>query len=320
MSQVLPSHIPATYRGQRLDATLASLCPEFSRTQLSAGLKSGTILVNGEITQPKTKVLGEEQLTFQQDAFLPVYPMEALPESIPLDICYEDDDILVINKPVGLVVHPGAGNPTHTLVNALLFHDPALQALPRAGIIHRLDKHTTGLLLVAKNKASYHVLTNTMRERHIKRYYLALVQGRIVTPNTINTAFGRDPRNRLKMAVRREGKEAITRYQPIQHFHRFTLLQVELLTGRTHQIRVHMAHIKHPIVGDPLYGSPPPLPFETPQFIRDAFNAFKRQALHAHKLCFAHPITHKPIELEAPLPADFTDLLTLLESQNASFS
>ena len=309
--------IPDLYQGQRLDAVLAQLFPDFSRTHLSRALKAGAFLLNNQPAPPKQRLKGGESLSLDRALIASPLPNTALPEAIPLTLLYEDEQLLVINKPAGLIVHPGAGNPQHTLVNALLFYHPQLQHLPRAGLIHRLDKDTTGALLIAKTQTAYTALSTQMRARQIQRQYVALVQGHLPLPYTLTTHFGRDPRNRLKMAVTAQGREAITHYQALRCFQHFTLLHVTLLTGRTHQIRVHLTYIKHPIVGDPLYGKPLPLGrLDSPE-LRSTLLSFSRQALHAETLSFMHPITHTPLTLQAPLPEDLKALLACLENTDA---
>ncbi|MFZ4077126.1 MAG: 23S rRNA pseudouridine(1911/1915/1917) synthase RluD [Legionellaceae bacterium] len=309
--------IPREYHGQRIDRILAQMIPEFSRAQLTHALKNGQILVNGGQSKPKDTMYGGESITFMQDiSFANKEVKEALPEDIPLDIIYEDEDCILINKPAGLIVHPGAGNPTHTLVNALLYHDPSLEALPRAGIIHRLDKDTTGILIVAKTPTAHTALIRDMQARTIQRRYLALVHGHLIAGATIETGFGRDPQNRVKMAVTPHGKEAITSFTIRKQYQWATLLDVQLLTGRTHQIRVHMAHIRHPILGDPLYGDKGRQPKGLNDDLRMLYTHFKRQALHAHTLTFNHPKTHEAMTLTAPIPNDLHRLLHAMDAQN----
>lgn len=309
--------VPASLHNQRIDVVLAELIPEFSRSQLSSWLKQGKITVNQHTFKPKDKISGGELIDFDVDfEAMESKVHQALPENIPLSIVFEDEHLLVINKPAGLVVHPGAGNPNHTLVNALLYHEPALEQLPRAGIIHRLDKDTTGLLIVAKTFASHTSLVRQMQERDIQRRYLTLVQGHVISGGEIDTYFGRHPRNRLKMAVCTHGRQAITRYSLKKQYHYYTLLEVQLLTGRTHQIRVHMDYIKHPVVGDPLYGGRMRYPGEADETLLQVLQQFKRQALHAMSLSLTHPHTHEPLHFEAVLPDDFQHLLTALDKHH----
>lgn len=296
--------VPFEYHGQRVDVALAQLLPEFSRSQLTIWLKEGKVTVNNRQYKPKEKLVGAEVIHFNIGDCAPNVSVCA--ENIPLDIVYEDEHVLVVNKPSGLVVHPGAGNPNHTLVNALLHHAPVLEQLSRAGIVHRLDKDTTGLLIVAKTLSAHTNLIRQMQARQIKRHYQVLVHGYVIAGGTIDTFYGRHPRNRLKMAVCQHGKQAITHYRVQKHYPDMSLLAVELMTGRTHQIRVHMAHINHSVVGDPLY---------TGRNKKAPFN-FKRQALHAGFLSFMHPHTQQILTCTAPLPDDFQSLLHLLDEED----
>ncbi|MFC3907717.1 23S rRNA pseudouridine(1911/1915/1917) synthase RluD [Legionella dresdenensis] len=306
--------VPRELHGQRIDAVLAQLIPDYSRSQLTNWLKQQKITVNNRLLKPKDKVNGGETIQFAVDFGNLDNKMESCqPEDIPLDIVYEDEFLLVINKPAGLIVHPGAGNPAHTLVNALLHHSPSLQQIPRAGIIHRLDKDTTGLLVIAKTLATHTSLVRQMHDREIQRRYITLVQGHLVSSGTIDTFYGRHPRNRLKMAVCEHGREAITHYFIKKHYQAFTLLDVQLETGRTHQIRVHMAHINHPVIGDPLYGRVR-FPREAAPELINALQNFRRQALHAHTLALVHPETAEHLTFEGALPDDFQTLLTCLDT------
>lgn len=315
---VLCSHeivIAPELHGERADVALAKILPQYSRSQLSIWLKQGLITINGKNCKPKEKVMNGDLIQVRDYKIqLPVKTGELQPEAIPLEIIYEDEWLLIVNKPANLVVHPGAGNWQHTLVNGLLHYHPDLKALPRAGIIHRLDKDTTGLLVVGKTLESHTALSRQMQQREIHRSYLALVYGHIVAGGSIETHYGRHPVNRLKMAVCEEGREAITHYRIKKKYNNMTLLDVRLLTGRTHQIRVHMAHIKHPIVGDPLYGGRTKLPSSCTAKLRETIINFKRQALHAAHLEFIHPVREEVVDFSAPLPQDFKDLLQALES------
>jgi 23S rRNA pseudouridine1911/1915/1917 synthase len=237
-----------------------------------------------------------------------------LPEAIPIEVLHEDAAVLVVNKPVGLVVHPGAGNPSHTLQNALLAHDPALATVPRAGIVHRLDKDTSGLLVVARTIEAHAVLVERLRERDITREYIALCVGVVTGGGTVDQPIGRHRTDRLRMAIRPDGRDAVTHYRLVERFPSHSLLRVSLETGRTHQIRVHLAHIGHPLVGDPLYGGRRQLTAGTDPVVKAALAAFRRQALHAARLQFAHPLTGRDIDVEAPLPADFAALLAVLHA------
>ena len=308
--------VPEHYAGLRTDVVLAQLLPKFSRTQLSKWLQMGLITLDQRIHKAKDKVCGGELIVIQE---LPqTIDGSNIAENLPLDIVYEDEDLIVINKPAGLVVHPGAGNLQHTLVNALLYHDPRLQALPRAGIVHRLDKDTTGLLIVAKHLESYTQLIRQMQTRAIQRCYIALVVGELISGGTIHTCYGRHPHHRLKMAVCNQGKEAITEFRLREKYNSFTLLDVRLLTGRTHQIRVHMAHNRHPIVGDTLYNPNKCYKSTLSEKLRLTLQNFPRQALHACSLSLLHPSTAANLTLHAPLPDDFQELLQILAEEPRS--
>lgn len=302
--------IPRDYCGQRIDAVLAQLLPTYSRSQLTQWLKLGLLTVNAAIIKPKEKVIGGEfiSLTVPKEE-----KTQLVAENIPLNIIFEDEDLLVVNKEAGIVVHPGAANYEHTLVNALLYYHSELNLLPRAGIVHRLDKDTTGLLVVAKTLDSHTALTRLMQNREIKRHYLALVQGHLISGGEINTFYGRHPHQRIKMAVCKQGREAITHYTINKQYGFFTLLNVQLFTGRTHQIRVHTAYIKHPIVGDPLYGSRIRIPVQASPELIQQLQQFKRQALHAVTLSFNHPFSEQPLTFTAPIPDDFSTLLQALD-------
>lgn len=306
--------VPREYHNQRIDSVLAHLLPDYSRSQISNWIKSGTVTLNQKTCKPKDKALDGDQISINVDLNLTDNNFDhCAPEAIPLDVVYEDDELLVLNKPAGMVVHPGAGNREHTLVNALLHHAPSLHHLPRAGIIHRLDKDTTGLLVVAKTLIAHTSLIRQMQARDIQRHYITLVQGHVISGGIIETCFGRHPRNRLKMAVLKHGREAITHYAVKKQYQEYTLLDVKLMTGRTHQIRVHLTHINHPVVGDPLYGSRMKFPANASPELRTLIQEFKRQALHACSLAFFHPKTEQELTFTAPLPDDFQLLLNTLD-------
>lgn len=317
MKDIIPEEIrlPQALHGQRIDQALAQLFPQYSRSQLSHWLKQALITVNQKAVKPKEKVMGGDLITVSIDwSALENQNQSCLAEAIPLDIVYEDASLLVINKQAGLVVHPGAGNQQHTLVNALLHHCPSLEQLPRAGIVHRLDKETTGLLVVGKTLTAHTSLVRQMQEKTIQRRYICLVHGHVISGGEIDTAFGRHPRNRLKMAVCAQGRQAITFYSIKKQYQCVTLLDVQLMTGRTHQIRVHMAHINHPVVGDPLYGGRSRISAQLDPALRQSLMAFKRQALHAASLSFVHPETSEVLTLTAILPDDFQALLSTLDN------
>lgn len=307
--------VPAAAAGRRLDAVLAELFPGYSRSRLSTWVKSGHVTVDGAPARPRDPVHGGEAVTL--DAFEEVQT-RAGPEDIPLALLYEDEHVFVLDKPAGLVVHPGAGNPAGTLVNALLHRDPALDKLPRAGIVHRLDKDTSGVMVVARTLPAHTALVAQLSAREVHRQYLAVVVGALVSGGTAHAAIERHPRDRLRMAVREDGKDAVTHYRLRERFRAHTALECRLETGRTHQIRVHMAHLRHPIVGDPLYGGPLKLPKGASEDLIAALRGFKRQALHAQVLEFAHPVGGQPVRCEAPLPADMLHLLRLLREDAAA--
>lgn len=301
--------IPEESAGKRLDHALSLLLPDYSRMQIQAWIQEGAVTLNNQVVKSKTKVKGGETVVL--NAMLESTG-EWLAEALPLDIVFEDEYLLVINKPANVVVHPGAGNKSKTLLNALLHHAEGQRLLPRAGILHRIDKDTTGLLIVAKTVEALTHLQRDLSAKRIKREYLALVKGQITSGGRIDAPIGRHPKQRTKMAVVQNGKPAATSYRVKQRFPFHTLLHVQLETGRTHQIRVHMAHIGHPIVGDPLYGSREKLTKKMPQSLVHAIQAFKRQALHAFYISFAHPITKKTLTFELQMPEDMQQLIKML--------
>lgn len=305
--------VPDTAAGRRFDVVLAELFPEFSRSRLAEWIKSGDARLDGQVVKPRDPVRGGE--TASLNVVLETQT-HALPEDIPLEVLYEDADVFVLDKPAGLVVHPGAGNPTGTLVNALLHRDPGLSALPRAGIVHRLDKDTSGVMVVARTLPAHTALVAQLAARDVHRQYLAIVVGALVSGGTANAAIDRHPRDRLKMAVREDGREAVTHYRLRERFRAHTALECRLETGRTHQIRVHMAHLRHPILGDPLYGGPLKLPKGATEELTAALRAFKRQALHAETLAFEHPVSGEQVEVSAPAPADMQELMKLLREDS----
>jgi 23S rRNA pseudouridine1911/1915/1917 synthase len=303
--------VPETSAGRRFDAVLAELFPEFSRSRLATWIKSGDALLDGQPVRPRDPVRGGEEVVLT--AVLETQT-RAEPEDIPLEILYEDSEVFVIDKPAGLVVHPGAGNPTGTLVNALLHRDPTLSTLPRAGIVHRLDKDTSGVMVVARTLPAPTALVAQLAARAVHRQYLAVVVGALVSGGTAASAIDRHPRDRIRMAVREDGRDAVTHYRLRERFRAHTALECRLETGRTHQIRVHMADLKHPIVGDPIYGGPLKLPRAASDALIAVLRGFKRQALHAETLEFIHPASGEPLRLSAPLPADMQQLLQALRA------
>ena len=291
--------IPLEMAGLRLDQALARLLPGESRSRLARLIEEGHVRVDGEPAASRRKLKSGESV----DVALVARPVDEafLPEAIALAVVHEDDDVLVVDKPPGLVVHPGSGNWAGTLLNALLHHAPATASLPRAGIVHRLDKDTSGLLVVAKNEAAQAELVRQLQARSVKRTYVALVRGHLEAPATVDAPIGRHPVHRTRMAVVASGKPAVTHLRVREAFARHTLLECDLETGRTHQIRVHLASIGHPIEGDPVYGG-------------RGERLLPRQALHAWKLAFRHPRTGEAMRFEAPLPADLRALLARLRA------
>jgi 23S rRNA pseudouridine1911/1915/1917 synthase len=306
----LKAHVPEGYKGLRLDQALAKCFPEHSRSRLTQWIKERKVSVDGEHWEPKAKVHGGETISVEA-SLVPV--QEDVAEEIPLNVVYEDEDILVVNKPANLVVHPAAGNPQGTLLNALLFHAPQLSHLPRAGIVHRLDKDTTGLMVVAKTLPAHTALVSKLQKREIERKYYALIGTQMIAGGTVDEPIGRHHQHRKKMTVTHTGKPARTHYRCKKRYRGFTLLDVKLETGRTHQIRVHLSHIDHPIVGDSLYGWRYRIPAQSTPALQQALSEFKRQALHAYSLGLHHPISGEWMEWQAPIPADFSALLALLE-------
>ncbi|WP_130831251.1 23S rRNA pseudouridine(1911/1915/1917) synthase RluD [[Erwinia] mediterraneensis] len=303
--------------GQRLDQILAELFPDYSRSRIKEWILARRVSVNGIIIdKPKEKMLGGEQVAINAE-IEEEQRWEA--QNIVLDIVYEDDDILVINKPRDLVVHPGAGNPDGTVLNALLYHYPAIADVPRAGIVHRLDKDTTGLMVVAKTVPAQTHLVESLQLREITREYEAVAIGTMTAGGTVEEPIARHSTKRTHMAVHPMGKPAVTHYRIMEHFRAHTRLRLRLETGRTHQIRVHMAHINHPLVGDPLYGGRPRPPKGASDDFIATLRAFDRQALHATMLRLYHPITGIEMEWHAPLPQDMVDLIDALKADTQEF-
>jgi 23S rRNA pseudouridine1911/1915/1917 synthase len=307
--EFLQKEIPMDLSGHRLDQALASMFPEYSRSRLQSWIKLGLVSVDDRAMRSRDTVTGGEQVVLKPRAEVSV---TSLPEAIKLDIAYEDDDLLIVNKPVGLVVHPGAGNTRGTLMNGLLHHHPSLEELPRAGIVHRLDKDTSGLLLVGKTLQAHTALVRALAERHISRHYLAVCNGVLTGGGTINAPLGRHPVDRRKMTVREDGKPAVSHYRVIERFRAHTYVSVQLETGRTHQIRVHFAHRRHPLLGDTVYGGRLKLPKGASEELIETLRLFRRQALHAARLVFAHPVSGVEIEAQCAPPDDFKSLLSTL--------
>ena len=308
-TEVFECKVPEESSGERVDQALAKLFPDYSRSRLQTWLKEGQILINGEVKRAKDKVLGGEHIELKV-----ILGSENVwePENIPLDIVYEDEHLLVVNKPPTMVVHPAAGNYNGTMLNALLHHAPELEAIPRAGIVHRLDKETSGLLVVARTLTSQKILVEQLQARTFLREYDAIIRGSVTAGSTINKPIGRHPINRKRMAVNDKGKTAITHYRVNERYRLHTKLTVKLETGRTHQIRVHMAYINHAILGDPVYGGRFKIPAASDDEFVEALKGFKRQALHARHLGLVHPATNEFIEWEIEEPQDMIDIQNVL--------
>lgn len=306
----LAAQVDESQYGKRLDQVIAELFPDYSRSRLKEWLLDGKVTVDGNvITKARTKVAGNEEITVEAELEVEVHHQG---EDIPLNIVYEDEHILVINKPADLVVHPGAGNQSGTILNALLHHYPDIETVPRAGIVHRLDKDTTGLMVVAKTVPAQTQLVADLQERYITREYEAVCLGRLTAGGTVDKPIGRHPTKRTCMAVNEFGRESVTHYRVIAKFREHTHIRLRLETGRTHQIRVHMSHIRHPLVGDYQYGGRVKTPKGASEQFLQTLRSFKRQALHAAMLRFHHPITAEEMTFEAPLPEDFEGLLSTM--------
>jgi len=295
--------------GRRLDQVLSEVWPDFSRSRITAWIRSKVLLVDGRSVKPSHALSPDEQVRLE--CTLDAHPDNPLPQAIALDILIDDPHVLVVNKPAGLVVHPGSGNPDGTLVNALLHFDPDLSPLPRAGLVHRLDKDTSGCLVVARTLQAHRFLVEAMKKRSIKRHYQALVWGQVIAGGTVDQPLGRHPVDRRRQVIRSDGRDAVTHYRVARRLAAATLLDVELETGRTHQIRAHMRSIDHPIVGDQAYGRRG-LPGDLSDGQRKMVQGFRRQALHARRIRFPHPDGQQTLEAEAELPADFSELLATL--------
>jgi len=309
------TQIPADMAGYRLDKALAELFPSYSRARLQQWIRDGQILVNDIPWQCKDKVKGGEDVHIMAQQ---TEKVSWQAQVLPLSLLYEDDDILVINKPAGLVVHPGAGNQDNTLVNALLNHAPELAQLPRAGIIHRLDKDTSGVLVVARSLPAHTHLVTQLQNHEFMREYQAVVTGVLVAGGTITAPIGRHPTQRTRMAVTDKGKQAVTHYRIIQRYRAHTLVRVQLETGRTHQIRVHFAHKYYPLIGDCVYGGRLRIPPNSSDSFKAILRTFPRQALHAERLGLIHPISGEWMEWVEPLPEDMQNLLLALEQDKCA--
>ena len=303
--------LPKRFLGQRLDVALSEMLPDYSRSKITAWIKSGDALIDNKTFKPKDKVNGHEtiQLILNHKE-----NNDWLPEKINLNIVFEDKDIIIINKPFGLVTHPGAGNWSGTLANALLHYDSNLSSLDRAGIVHRLDKNTSGLMVVSKNAKSQKYLVEQLQNHSVEREYSAIVYGHMISGGSINEPIGRDPKDRVKQAVLINGKEAITHYRAIDRFKNHTHVKAILETGRTHQIRVHLSHQGYPLIGDPMYGGRVRFPKKACQELKDELRNFQRQALHSKKLTLTHPATGKSMTWKADIPDDMQGLLNTLKN------
>ena len=308
--------VPLAAAGRRFDQALAEMFPDYSRSRLSGWIKSGAVTLDGAQAAPRQLLRGGEQVRLQVELENEV---TSAPEDIALDIVHEDEHLLVLNKPAGLVVHPGAGNPAGTLLNALLHHDSRLAELPRGGIVHRLDKDTSGLMVVAKTLATCTALIDLLSRHEVERQYEAVVLGTMVSGGMVDAPIGRHMGDRLRQSVRDEedGKHAVTHYRLRERFRAHSLLQCQLETGRTHQIRVHMAHINHALLGDPLYGGGLKLPKGASPELIATLRDFRRQALHAERLSFVHPVYRELIQFEAGRPADLESLISALRRDAA---
>jgi 23S rRNA pseudouridine1911/1915/1917 synthase len=302
--------IPERMTGNRLDASLSEMLPDYSRSKITTWIKSGDALINQKTFKPKDRVSGTEIvcLTLNQKQ-----SNDWIAEKIPLNVVYEDEDIIVINKQFGLVTHPGAGNWSGTLANALLYYDSALSKLDRAGIVHRLDKNTSGLMVIARNEKSQKYLVEQLQNHSVDREYSAIVYGHMIAGGTVDEPIGRDPKDRVKQAVLMSGKEATTHYRAIDRFKSHTHVKAILETGRTHQIRVHLSHVGHSLIGDPMYGGRVRFPKKASEELKEALLNFKRQALHSKKLTLTHPISGELMSWKADLPVDMTELLEVLK-------
>ena len=295
--------------GNRLDNALHRLLPEYSRTRIQYWIQQGFVSVNDEVCKPRQKVLDGDLVELDVPEEIRISDR---PQAVDFEILHQDEDIIVVNKPAGLVVHPAAGHQNGTLVNGLLAHESRLEQLPRAGIVHRLDKDTTGIMVVARNLAAHSWLIEQLQQRLVKREYVAVTRGVVTAGRSIDACIGRHPQDRKKMSVQAGGKPAITHFQVARKFNHYSLIKLQLETGRTHQIRVHMAYINYPLLGDRVYGGRERIPAGIHVALRPLIQNFGRQALHAERLSFEHPRSRKLVSFDAPLPEDFEKLLESL--------
>ena len=301
--------IPERMTGDRLDVALSEMLPDYSRSKITAWIKSGDALINNKAFKPKDKVNGSQVVMLSLNK---KQNNDWSAENIALNIVFEDEDIIIINKPFGLVTHPGAGNWNGTLANALLYYDPELSKLDRAGIVHRLDKNTSGLMVIARNEKSQKYLVEQLQSHSVVREYSAIVYGHMISGGSVNDPIGRDPKDRIKQAVSSNGKDATTHYRVIDRFKSHTHVKAILETGRTHQIRVHLSHIGYPLLGDSMYGGRVRFPKKASEILKESLLGFKRQALHSKKLTLNHPSTGELMSWKAPLPDDMLELLDIL--------
>jgi 23S rRNA pseudouridine1911/1915/1917 synthase len=316
-NQTLKAIVDEAHDGKRFDQVLAEIFPDYSRSRLQGWIKKGRALLDGAKVQPRARVKTGQTVDLSPELEV---VSNSVSEAIPLNVVYEDADVIVINKPVGLVVHPGAGNPAGTLMNGLLHLAPELEALPRAGILHRLDKDTSGLLIVARSIAAHTRLVRALEERLIRREYRAVCNDRLTAGETVDAPIGRHRTQRTRMAVTESGRPAVTHYRVLARFAAHTFIAVRLETGRTHQIRVHLAHRQHALVGDQVYGGRLRIPRGSSEVLIETLRSFKRQALHASDLGFEHPVSGEHMQFHAPLPDDLLGLLqAMAEGGKADF-
>jgi len=301
--------IPERMTGDRLDVALSEMLPDYSRSKITSWIKSGDALINNKAFKPKDKVNGSQMVSLSLNK---KQNNDWSAENIAINIIFEDEDIIIINKPFGLVTHPGAGNWNGTLANALLYYDPKLSKLDRAGIVHRLDKNTSGLMVIARNEKSQKYLVEQLQSHSVAREYSAIVYGHMISGGSVNDPIGRDPKDRIKQAVSSNGKDATTHYRVIDRFKSHTHVKAILETGRTHQIRVHLSHIGYPLLGDPMYGGRVRFPKKASEILKESLLGFKRQALHSKKLTLNHPSTGELMSWKSPLPDDMLNLLNIL--------
>jgi 23S rRNA pseudouridine1911/1915/1917 synthase len=304
--------IPERMKGERIDVAISKMLPDVSRSKIHTAIKLGDTVINGKKFKAKDKSNGSEVVSFR----IKKNNNEWIAEKIPLNIIYEDEDIIIIDKQSGLVTHPGPGNWSGTLANALLYYDQNLAKIDRAGIVHRLDKNTSGLMVVAKNLKSQKYLTDQLQAHSIHREYSAIVYGYMISGGSIDKPIGRDPKDRVKQAIINNGKEALTHYRLIDRFKNHTHVKAILETGRTHQIRVHLSHIGHPLIGDPIYGGRVRYPKKASQELKESLKNFERHALHSKKITLAHPISGEVMSWKSSLPVDMTKLLKVLKEFN----